>query len=158
VETGYNHWQCVTEMQAGLVYIAGSAGKMVMSSTLTPIVHSTIGLISSLRTTGVQTVTLCDILRKHDIECTLQTIEATCLALHCDKEPLKTACANVVDGVEQIHRLLTRIADITAAHYEGYVSRWRQLNIDVEINQLENLITVLNNRFRLLCDIRSVVE
>lgn len=144
-------------MQAGLVYIASSASKMVVTTALTPIVNSTISLISSLQTAGAQTVTLQDVIQKHDIECTLQTIEATCRTLRCDKEPLKTACMNVVAGVEQIHTLLTRIADITASHNAGYVSRWRQLNIDVEIGQLENYITVLNKRFNLLCDIRSVV-
>ena len=144
-------------MQAGLVYIASSAIPMVVTSALTPVVNSTIALISSLRTAGSQTLTLQEIIQKHDIECTLQTIEATCAALHCDQEPLQTACLHVVMGVKQIHTLLTRIADITASHHAGYVSRWRQLNIEVEITQLENYMTILNKRFNLLCDIRSVV-
>lgn len=144
-------------MQAGLVYIASSASQLVVTSTLTPIVNSTIALISSLRRVGDQTVTLQDIIQKHDIECTLQTIEATCNTMHCDKEPLQTACLHVVAGVGQIHTLLTRIADLTASHNAGYVSRWRQLNIDAEILQLENHMFVLSKRFNLLCDIHSVV-
>ena len=144
-------------MQAGLVYIAGTAGKMVVSSAISPVVASTVSLITSLRTSGT-VVTLQQILDKHDIACTLQTIEATCVALHCDREPLKTASDNVVDAVKQIHQLLTRIADISASHYAGYISRWRQLNLEKEIIQLESLMEILLHRFKLMCDIRAVVE
>lgn len=141
----------------GLVYIAGTAGKMVVTTAISPIVQSTVSLISSLHSSGSGT-TLQECLTKHDITCTLQTIEATCLALKCDKEPLKTAAAHVVSCVEQIHKLLTRIADITASHHAGYISRWRHLNLDVEIDQLEGLMEILQNRFKLMCDIRSVVN
>ncbi len=144
-------------MQAGLVYIAGTAGKMVVSSAISPVVASTVSLITSLRTSGT-VVTLQQILDKHDIACTLQTIEATCVALHCDREPLKTASHNVVDAVKQIHQLLTRIADISASHYAGYISRWRQLNLEKEVMQLESLMEILLHRFKLMCDIRAVVE
>jgi len=144
-------------MQAGLVYIAGTAGKMVVSSAITPVVQSTVTLITSIRSQTNGTVTLQEVITKHDITCTLQTIEATMLALRCDTEPLKTAASHVVSGVEQIHRLLTRIADITASHNAGYISRWRQLNLDIEIVQLESLMSIIQNRFRLMCDIRLVV-
>ena len=144
-------------MQAGLVYIAGTAGKMVVNSAITPVVASTISLVSSLRSSG-SVITLQQVIDKHDITCTLQTIEATCNALECDKEPLKTASMNVVQAVHQIHQLLTRIADITASHSAGYISRWRQLNLDVEIEHLERLVAVLLHRFKLMCDIRAVVE
>ena len=86
------------------------------------------------------------------------TIEATCIALHCEKEPLKTAAANVVAAVTQMHQLLTRIADVTASHNAGYISRWRQLNLAPEIAQLESLMSVLLHRFKLMCDIRTVAE
>ena len=144
-------------MQAGLVYITGTAGKMVVSSAITPVVQSTVTLITSIRSQTNGTVTLQEVITKHDITCTLQTIEATMLALRCDTEPLKTAASHVVSGVEQIHRLLTRIADITASHNAGYISRWRQLNLDIEIVQLESLMSIIQNRFRLMCDIRLVV-
>mgnify|MGYP000305712723 FL=1 len=145
-------------MQAGLVYIAGTASKMMVSSALTPVVNSTISLLSTLQSSGAQTLTLQDIIQKHDIECTLQTIEATVVALNCEAEPSATACANVVSGVQQIHKLLTRIADITASHQAGYISRWRVLHIDAEIGQLENYMAVLTKRFQMLCDIQSVVQ
>ena len=144
-------------MQAGLVYIAGTAGKMVVSSAITPVVQSTVTLITSIRSQTNGTVTLQEVITKHDITCTLQTIEATMIALRCETEPLKTAASHVVSGVEQIHRLLTRIADITASHNAGYISRWRQLNLDIEIVQLESLMSIIQNRFRLMCDIRLVV-
>ncbi|MDA7839004.1 hypothetical protein N9A45_01600 [bacterium] len=144
-------------MQAGLVYIAGTAGKMVVTSAISPVVASTVSLVSSLRSSG-NAITLQQILDKHDISCTLQTIEATCVALKCDEEPLKTASGNVVDAVTQIHKLLTRIADVTASHYAGYISRWRQLNLENEIRHLERLMEVLLHRFKLMCDIRAVVE
>lgn len=144
-------------MQAGLVYIAGTAGKMVVNSAITPVVASTISLVSSLRTSG-SFITLQQVIDKHDITCTLQTVEATCNALECDKEPLKTASTNVVEAVQQIHQLLTRIADITATHQAGYISRWRQLNLDAEIEHLERLVAVLLHRFKLMCEIRAVVE
>jgi hypothetical protein len=144
-------------MQAGLVYIATTTSKLVVSSAITPIVNSTLSLLSTLRTSGLDTATLQDIIHKHDIECTLQTIEATCLSLGCTDEPFKTACTNVTNGVHQIHTILTRIADITATHNAGYISRWRQLQLEPEISQLDKRMTILNKRFRLLCDIRSAI-
>jgi hypothetical protein len=145
-------------MQAGLVYIAGTAGKMVVTSAISPVVSSTIALISSIRSQTSGTVALQECISKHDITCTLQTIEATMLALKCSKEPLKTAAGHVIQCAEQIHQLLTRIADITASHYAGYISRWRTLVLDVEIQQLESLMITLQKRFKLMCEIRSVVE
>ena len=145
-------------MQAGLVYIAGTAGKMVVTSAISPIVSSTIALITSIRSQTSGTVSLQECISKHDITCTLQTIEATMLALKCEKEPLKTAASHVIQCAEQIHQLLTRIADITASHYAGYVSRWRTLILDSEIAQLESLMITLQKRFKLMCEIRSVVE
>ena len=145
-------------MQAGLAIIAGTAGKMVVRTAITPIVNSTIGIITSLRSSTSNCVTLQEVIEKHDIPCTLQTIEATCISLKCDKEPLRTAAQHVVEAINQIHTLLTRIADITASHDAGYVSRWRTLYIENEINQLEQYMNILSHRFRLLCDIRSVVN
>ena len=145
-------------MQAGLVYIAGTAGKMVVTSAISPVVQSTVTLITSLRTSTNQTVTLQEVIQKRDITCTLQTIEATMIALKCDQEPLKTAAEHVLQQIHQIHQLLTKIADITAVHNAGYVSRWRQLYLDEEIIQLENFMDILGKRFKLLCDIRSVVN
>lgn len=145
-------------MQAGLVYIAGTAGKMVVTQAITPAVQSTITLISSIRSQASGTVTLQQVITKHDITCILQTVEATMISLKCEKEPLKTAASHVVSGVESIHHLLTRIADITASHNAGYISRWRQLNLDIEIIQLESLMSILLNRFKLMCDIRLVVD
>ena len=145
-------------MQAGLVFIAGTAGKMVVTSTISPIVSSTITLISSIRSQTSGTIILQECITKYDITCTLQTIEATMLALKCGKEPLKTAAGHVVECARQIHQLLTRIADITASHYAGYISRWRHLDLDNEIKQLEILMTTLQKRFKLMCEIRSVVE
>ena len=130
---------------------------MVVSSAITPLVKSTITLITSLRTSSA-TPTLQDIIVKHDIPATLQTIERTCIALKCDQEPLKTAASHVVEAVQQIHKLLTRIADITASHEAGYVSRWRVLVLDNEIEQLESLMRILHQRFKLMCDIRSVTK
>ena len=142
-------------MQAGLIFIAGTAGRVVVHSAITPIVTSTLSLITSLRTSS-NTVTLQDVIDKHDIPATLQTIESTCVALKCDKEPLKTAASHVVDTISNIHKLMTRIADITASHNAGYISRWRTLVLDHEISRLESLMTILHQRFKLMCDIRSV--
>lgn len=144
-------------MQAGLILLAGTAGKMVVSSAITPLVNSTISLITSLGISGT-TPTLHEIIAKHDIPATLQTIERTCVALKCDKEPLKTAASHVVEAVQHIHKLLTRIADIMASHEAGYISRWRVLVIDNEIEQLESLMRILHQRFKLMCDIRSVTK
>ncbi len=146
-----------TAMQAGLILLAGTAGQVVVASTITPIVKNTISLITSLRS-AENTPTLQDVIVKHDIPATLQTIESTCVALKCDKEPLKTAAGHVVEAVQHIHQLLTRIADITATHSAGYVSRWRTLVLDSEIGQLESLMTILHQRFKLMCDIHSVTS
>jgi hypothetical protein len=145
-------------MQAGLVMLAGTAGKMVVTSGITPVVKNTISIIGSLRSGTSHAITLQEVIDKHDIPCTLQTIEATCIAMKCDREPLKTASEHVVNAVANIHQLLTRIADVTAGHEAGYISRWRVLALDDEIKQLEQLMAVLQHRFKLLCDIRAVVD
>lgn len=142
-------------MQMGLLYIASSAGKMVVTSTITPLVQSTISLIASLRT-NTDTTTLQEVITKYDIPCTLQIIEKTCVALKCDKEPLKTAADHVASALQQIHTLLTRIADITASHDAGYISRFRTLVVDTEIEKLKTLMDVLHHRFKLMCDIRNI--
>ena len=145
-------------MQAGLVMLAGTAGKMVVTSGITPVVKNTISIIGSLRSRTTHTMTLQEVIDKHDIPCTLQTIEATCIAMKCDREPLKTVSEHVVNAIADIHKLLTRIADVTASHEAGYISRWRVLVLDEEIKKLEQLMDVLQHRFKLLCDIRAVVE
>jgi len=144
-------------MQAGLLLLAGTAGKVVVSTAITPIVNNTISLITSLRSID-NTPTLQDVIEKHDIPATLQTIESTCVALKCDDEPLKTAAGHVVNAVQHIHQLLTRIADTTASHNAGYISRWRTLILDNEIAQLESLMNILHQRFKLMCDIHSVTS
>lgn len=144
-------------MQAGLIFLAGTTGQVIVHSTITPIVKSTISLITSLRSVD-GTPTLQDVIVKHDIPATLQTIESTCMALKCDEEPLKTAAGHVVQAVQHIHQLLTKIADVTASHQAGYISRWRTLVIDDEISQLESLMVILHQRFKLMCDIHSVTS
>jgi len=144
-------------MQAGLIFLAGTTGQVLVHSTITPIVKSTLSLLTSLRTVD-GTPTLQDVIVTLDIPATLQTIESTCMALKCDEEPLKTAAGHVVNAVQHIHQLLTRIADITASHRAGYVSRWRTLVIDDEISQLRSLMNILSQRFKLMCDIHSVTS
>jgi hypothetical protein len=80
------------------------------------------------------------------------------LALKCHKEPLKTAAVHVVETIANINSLLTNIADTTASHEAGYISRWRTLVIDEEIEQLKRLMSTLDRRFKLLCSIRQVVD
>lgn len=144
-------------MQAGLIFLAGTTGQVIVHSTITPIVKSTLSLITSLRTVD-GTPTLQEVIINLDIPATLQTIESTCMALKCDEEPLKTAAGHVVKAVQHIHQLLTRIADITAVHQAGYISRWRTLIIANEISQLRSLMNILSQRFKLMCDIHSVTS
>jgi hypothetical protein len=76
--------------------------------------------------------------------------------MDCTNEPLKTASENVVDGIQQINAILTKIADITACHQSGYISRWRTLNLSDEITEIREAMNVLNKRFTMLCDIYSM--
>jgi len=142
-----------------LAYIVGAAGKMVVTSAITPMVQSTALLVSSLNTSPVLGITtLHECLTEHDVMCTLQMMDATCSVLKSNKEPIRTATVHIVSCVQQIHALLTRISDIAASHAAGYVSRWRQLTLDSEIRQLGSLMGILRNRFKLMCDIHSVTR
>jgi hypothetical protein len=145
-------------MQTAVFWATKTAGKMVITSAISPMVQSTLSIITSLRTNSVHTQTLQDTIDKYDIPCTLQTIEATCLALKCHKEPLKTAAQHVCETIARINALLTTIADLTASHEAGYVSRWRTLIIDDEIEYLKRLMATLDHRFKLMCNIRQVVD
>ena len=145
-------------MQTAVFWATKTAGKMVITSAISPMVQSTLSIIKSLRTNSVHTQTLQDTIDTYDIPCTLQTIEATCLVLKCHKEPLKTAAQHVCETIAKINRLLTTIADLTASHEAGYISRWRTLIIDDEIEYLKRLMATLDHRFKLMCNIRQVVD
>lgn len=141
---------------AGLLYIASSAGNLLVASTLKPIVSSTISLITSLTTTSVSHESLDVVIVEIDVAATIKTIEATIIAMNCDKEPLKTASTTVVNAIQHINDILTKIADVTASHASGYLSRWRTLALDTEIAELRSGMIILNKRFALLCNINTM--
>lgn len=145
-------------MQTAMFWATKTAGQMVISTAISPMVQSTLSIITSLRSNSANTQTLQNAIDTYDIPCTLQTVEATCLALKCHKEPLKTAAGHVVETIANINALLTKIADTTASHEAGYISRWRTLVIDEEIDQLKRLMGTLDHRFKLMCSIRQVVD
>ena len=64
----------------------------------------------------------------------------------------------ICETIASINSLLTKIADITASHEAGYISRWRTLIIDEEIEHLKRLMGTLDHRFKLMCNIRQVVN
>ena len=140
---------------AGLMYIVSAAGNLMVNSTLKPIVNSTISMVSSL-TSSSSHKSLEKVLHEIDLVATIRLIEATILAMDCTNEPLQTASENVVDGIQQINGILTKIADITAGHHSGYISRWRTLDLSNEITQIYEAMDVLNKRFTLLCNIKSM--
>lgn len=156
--TTYKHLCFIYKMQTAVFWATKTAGKMVITTAISPMVQSTLSIITSLRTNSVNTQTLQNTIDQYDIPCTLQTIEATCLALKCNKEPLKTAAQHVCETIASINSLLTKIADITASHEAGYISRWRTLIIDEEIEHLKRLMGTLDHRFKLMCNIRQVVN
>jgi hypothetical protein len=138
------------------MYLVSSAGTIMMSSTLKPIVTSTISLITSLTTSTVSHESLEKVIQEIDLAATIKTIEATVLAMDCTNEPLKTASGSVVDSVQKMNDILTKIADITADHATGYVSRWRTLDLSKEMTEIREAMMVLNKRFTLLCNINSM--
>jgi hypothetical protein len=141
---------------AGLMYIVSAAGSLIVNSTLKPVVNSTISMVSSLTSSSGNHKTLERVLQEIDLVATIRLIEATILAMDCSNEPVKTASKNVVDGIQQINGILTKIADITAGHQSGYISRWRTLDLSNEISQIFESMAVLNKRFNLLCNIQSM--
>ena len=147
-----------SKMQSAVLWATTAAGKLVIHSAISPMVHSTLSVITSLRTNSANTQLLQQTIDEYDIPCTLQTIEATCLALKCHQEPLKTAAQHVCETIGNINSLLIKIADITASHEAGYISRWRTLVIETEIDQLKRLMSTLGHRFKLMCSIRQVVD
>jgi hypothetical protein len=140
----------------GLMYIASTAGNLIVSSTLKPIVSSTISLIGSLTTSSISHESLDVVIVEIDVAATIKTIEATILTIDCHKEPLKTASTTVINAIQNINDTLTKIADVTASHASGYISRWRILNLDTEIAELRSGMTILNKRFALLCNINTM--
>jgi hypothetical protein len=65
-------------------------------------------------------------------------------------------CSSDLDGIQQINGILTKIADVTAGHQSGYISRWRTLNLSDEITEIREAMDVLSKRFNLLCNINSM--
>tara|TARA_B110000091_G_C13779743_1_gene460570 strand:+ start:214 stop:654 length:441 start_codon:yes stop_codon:yes gene_type:complete len=141
---------------AGLMYLATSAGSIMVSSTLKPIVNSTISLLSSLRTSTSIQDSLEKVIQEIDLVASIKTIEATIIAMDCSNEPLKTASENVIAAVQQINNILTQIADITACHQSGYISRWRTLDLGNEITEIRVTMNIVDKRFVLLCNINSM--
>jgi len=141
---------------AGLMYLATSAGSLVVSSTLQPIVNSTISIVTSLSSSSDSHKSLEKTIASIDLVASIKTIEAMILCMDCTHEPLKTASDSVIEGIQQINAILTKIADITACHQRGYISRWRTLDLSNEITQIQDAMNVLNKRFTMLCDINSM--
>ena len=141
---------------AGLMYIVSAAGSLIVNSTLKPVVNSTISMVSSLTSSSGNHKTLEKVLQEIDLVATIRLIEATILAMDCSNEPIKTASNHVVDGINKINGILTKIADVKAAHASGYISRWRTLDLSDEITEIREAMDVLSKRFNLLCNINSM--
>lgn len=85
-----------------------------------------------------------------DIEATVSTIEVVCNTHREGGTDFTLAREYVLKGLRKVKFDLETIHIKTKLHKEGYISRWRSLDLSKERRKLARSMKVLRSRFRLM--------
>ena len=85
-----------------------------------------------------------------DIEATVSTIELVCKTHIDGGSDFMLARDFVVKALNKVKFDLETIHVKTKLHKEGYISRWRTLDLSIERRKLARSMKVLRSRFRLM--------
>ncbi|AYV77832.1 MAG: hypothetical protein Edafosvirus2_11 [Edafosvirus sp.] len=89
-----------------------------------------------------------------EIHALMNDIEKTKLC-H-DKESIATIMVSLHDIVEQVQENLNQIANKMIDHKQKYLNAWRNLDHTNEINELEILDQIMDNRYTRLKDLLKI--
>ena len=85
-----------------------------------------------------------------DIEATVSTIELVCNTHREGGTDFSLARDYVLKALRKVKFDLETIHVKTKLHKEGYISRWRTLDLSIERRKLARSMKVLRSRFRLM--------
>ena len=112
-------------------------------------VSSVVSLVQSVKALNVQ-----DHVKKEvqdlDIDATVSTIELVVKTHQTGGEDFKLARDYVVKALHRVKFDLETIHVKTKLHHEGWVSRWRSINLRSERKKLAHSMKILKSRFRLM--------
>ena len=118
-------------------------------ATTVPIINNIIYLVSTVKklTTSQE---IKDVIEDLDIEATVSTIELVCKTHRDGGADFILAREYVEKSLKTVRFDLETIHIINKLHKEGWVSRWRSLNINKEKKKLARSVKILRNRFNLM--------
>lgn len=121
-----------------------------MVGTVPSFINSISGLINTLQNSEHVAPQFQQTLHRMDIPHRIKTIQAVLTEINNKDNAVGLAANAIAETIHEIHKLLRNIADKKATHENGYITRWRTLNLNKEQTQLQNLNTMLTSRFLLL--------
>ncbi len=128
--------------------------RAAVGATVLPVINNIVYMVATVKTlTKSQAVKI--LIDDLDIEATVTTIALVCrrhpsgpVEFVCARKYVEKALVIVKFDLETIHI-------ITKLHTEGWVSRWRYLNIDHEKKKLAQSMRLLRSRFGMMMSIMS---
>ena len=125
------------------------AGTSALAGVSFSTVSSIVSLVQSVKALNVQ-----DHVKKEvqdlDIDATVSTIELVVKTHQHGGEDFKLARDYVVKALHRVKFDLETIHVKTKLHHEGYISRWRTINLRSERKKLARSMKILKSRFRLM--------
>ena len=85
-----------------------------------------------------------------DIDATVSTIQLVVKTHPIGSDDYQLARHYVIKALERVKFDLETIHVKTRLHHEGWISRWRKLNLNSERKKLASSIRILKSRFRLM--------
>ena len=129
-------------------YLAIAATSAAASVSISA-VSSVVSLVQSVKALNVQ-----DHVKKEvadmDIEATVSTIQLVVKTHQHGGEDFKLARDYVVKALHRVKFDLETIHVKTKLHHEGWISRWRSINLRSERKKLAYSMKILKSRFRLM--------
>jgi len=132
-------------MASYLAIAASSAAATVSISA----VSSVVSLVQSVKALNIQ-----DHVKKEvadmDIDATVSTLELVVKTHQNGGEDFKLAREYVIKALHRVRFDLETIHVKTKLHHEGWISRWRSINLRTERKKLAYSMKILKSRFRLM--------
>ena len=124
----------------------------VFSSLVKSSVSTITTIFSEIRLYGTAGKEIERCLKQHDIVCTLKTIEGMCIMFQDIKvDSIYRTVEHVVSCVRDLHIVLEAIRKKIIDHNNGYLSRWKHLNLENDISEIGVHMRILMQRFDIMC-------
>ena len=133
-------------------------------SILSKVIKSSISTISSIlseiQVHGVVGKEVEQCIKKHDIICTLETIEMMCTQFQgVDTCPaISISVKHVESCIHDFYVFLQRVHKKIKTHNEGYLSRWTHLYLQGDICDINIYMETLMRRFDIMCKCITCVK